>query len=87
MKKSILFISCDEAMEICDRSQYGEASFWEKLKLNFRFCWCKMTRSYSKQNKKLTKIVKDSNVECLKEEERQDLHQTFDAFLRKQDQY
>lgn len=87
MKKSILFISCDEAMEICDRSQYGEASFWEKLKLNFRFCWCKMTRSYTKQNKKLTKIVKDSKIECLKERERKDLHQNFNEFLQKQDQH
>ena len=30
----LLFISCAEAKSICDKDQYGEATDWEKLKLN-----------------------------------------------------
>ena len=40
MKKSILFISCEEAHNICDKSQYGEATGWERVKLGIRLCWC-----------------------------------------------
>ena len=57
MKKSILFITCDEAKHICDRSQYGEASVWEKFKLNVRLSWCAVTRAYSRRNRKLTKVT------------------------------
>ena len=52
-----LMISCDEATAICDKSQYGEASFWEKLKLNLHLLMCKHCRGYSKQNHLITKIV------------------------------
>lgn len=81
MEKKFLFISCEEAKHICDKSQYGEASFWERLKLNMRFCWCRLTRSYVKQNKKLTSMVKDSKVACLKKEEREQLKKQFEDHL------
>jgi len=34
MRKKLM-ISCDEATTICDKNQYGEASNWDKLRLNF----------------------------------------------------
>ncbi|MCB0445667.1 MAG: hypothetical protein R2812_11140 [Gelidibacter sp.] len=85
MKKNLLFISCEEAYHICDKSQYNEASFWEKLKLNLRYTWCKFTRAYVKRNKKLTKIVKNSNVNCLQNAERQHLKQQFEKQLKNHD--
>jgi hypothetical protein len=42
MKKSFLFISCQEAKHICDKSQYDEATGWERLKLGIRLIWCKL---------------------------------------------
>ncbi len=60
-----LLVSCDEAKHICDKNQYGEASFIEILKLNIRLIYCKVTRAYSKRNGKLTKAIKNSDVQTL----------------------
>jgi O-acetyl-ADP-ribose deacetylase (regulator of RNase III) len=73
MKKRFLFISCEEAKHICDKSQYGEATIWEKLELNLRFVWCRVTKAYVKRNQKLTSAVKKANVKCLDNNEKNDL--------------
>lgn len=44
-------LTCDEASAICDKSQYNEASFWEKIKLQVHLFLCKKCELYSKQNK------------------------------------
>lgn len=51
-------ITCDEATTICDKNQYGEASFFDKIKLNIHFLGCKICALYTKQNTMLTKIYK-----------------------------
>lgn len=84
MKKSIVFISCDEAYEICDKAQYNEATLWEKFKLNLRYLWCSWTKSYVAKNKKLTKTIKSAKVECLKAEEKQQIKQEFNNHLQNQ---
>jgi hypothetical protein len=58
----LLFISCAEAKSICDKDQYGEATDWEKLKLNIRLSWCKITKSYYNRNVKLTKMIEASKT-------------------------
>ena len=85
-KKSFLFISCDEAKHICDKAQYREATLWEKLKLNLRYLWCQVTRSYVKKNKKLTSTIKNSKVECLNSIEKQSLLHQFKRELKQQQQ-
>ena len=57
-KKNKLFIDCDEAMFICDKSQYNESTFWERFRLNIRYIYCHITRSYVKKNKKLSSLKK-----------------------------
>lgn len=84
MKKSILFISCEEAQHICDKSQYGEATTWERIKLGIRLSWCKVSQAYTKRNKNLTKAIEKSKIEYLKEEEKKALQQVFDSELKKQ---
>lgn len=86
MKKRFLFITCEEAQHICDKSQYGEATFWEKIKLNIRLSWCKITRAYTKRNKTLTKTMKSSKVDCLKQHEQQELKEKFENQLKNQGQ-
>ncbi|HKK11906.1 MAG TPA: hypothetical protein VJ945_03690 [Flavobacteriaceae bacterium] len=86
MEKSFLFISCEEAKHICDKSQYGEATLWERFKLSIRLSWCKVTRAYTKRNRALTKTVKSSKVECLNQQEQQELRKNFDTQLKRQDQ-
>ena len=83
MKKNFLFISCEEAKHICDKKQYNEASGWERVKLGIRLSWCKFTKAYSINNNKLTKVLKKSEVNCLKNDERKKLEQQFNQELAK----
>ncbi|MBR9757725.1 MAG: hypothetical protein GYB39_06555 [Algicola sp.] len=83
-KQSFLFISCDEAKLICDKAQYKEASFLEKVKLNFRYVWCRITRTYVCKNKKLTQAIERSQLNCLNTSEKQNLQQQFKQALKKQ---
>ncbi len=59
------YVTRDQAKHICDKNQYGEASFLEIIKLNIRFLFCKVTRRYVRRNVKLTKIIKKSNVQTI----------------------
>ena len=58
-----LIITCDEATTICDKTQYGEASLFEKLKLQLHFLKCKICARYTKQNALMTKICDHHLVE------------------------
>ena len=86
MKKSFLFISCDEAKHICDKVQYDEASSWEQFKLRLRLSYCHITKKYSKKNTKLSETIEKSKVQCLKTEELSKLQSEFDRELAKQQQ-
>lgn len=57
-------ISCDEATAICDKNQYGEATFLEKIKLNLHFLQCKICFLYTKQNIKLSNFYKGYAKNC-----------------------
>ncbi len=50
-------ISCDEATAICDKNQYGEASSWDKFRLNIHLLLCNHCKAYSKQNHLITKML------------------------------
>ena len=45
------FISCDEATTICDKSQYDEASLFEKIRLSIHLAFCRHCKKYTKQNR------------------------------------
>lgn len=57
-------ITCDEATEICDKNQYGEASLWEKVKLGFHLLLCKYCAAYSKQNNIMTRLFRMKSTTC-----------------------
>ena len=61
-----LFITCDEATMICDKSQYNEASFYEKIQLNIHFLKCKICRLYTKQNNKMSVLFNIKAADCKK---------------------
>ena len=58
-------IPCDEANHVCDKTQYKEATLWEKIKLNIHLIYCRACRKYTKNNTKLTKKMSESKVVCL----------------------
>lgn len=59
-----LRITCNEATTICDKSQYKEASFNEKIKLNLHFLTCEICRLYTKQNNKMSRLFKTNSLDC-----------------------
>jgi hypothetical protein len=73
-----IIINCDEATQICDKSQYCEASTFDKIKLSIHNFLCKKCHLYSKQNKIMTKLFKvhiHPNEKKLKPEEKEKLKQ------------
>ena len=66
-----IFVSCVDANHFCDKNQYKEASFWEKVKLNIHLIYCKACRKYSANNSKLTKLVKDPKVISINQSEKE----------------
>lgn len=86
MKRKFLFISCEEAQEICDKSQYGEATAWEKLKLKLRILYCSITRKYVQRNKKLSETIERAPLDCLQKEELIVMQREFNLKLEKQKQ-
>ena len=59
-----LHLTCDEATTICDKSQYNEASFFEKIQLNLHFLGCKICRLYTKQNTRMSGLFKMKSKDC-----------------------
>lgn len=57
MKKKLM-INCNEATSICDQSQYGEASFIDKIRLQIHLFLCKNCSLYSVQNKVMSNFFK-----------------------------
>jgi len=77
-----IFVSCDKAVHTCDKTQYKEASLWEKIKLNIHLIYCKACRKYSSNNGKLTKLVHKPEVDCLKACEKENLQKNFQKELK-----
>lgn len=59
-----LRITDDEATAICDKNQYGEATFIELVKLNIHFLRSKDCYNYTKQNGILTRLYKGQAKSC-----------------------
>lgn len=77
-------IKCDKANHICDKSQYEEASLFEKIKLNLHLIFCSFCRKYSKNNLKLTDCIEKSNVECLDDSIKKEMKVNFEKELSNQ---
>lgn len=58
-------MKCKDANHVCDKSQYNESSFWEKVKLNFHLIYCRACRKYSARNSKLSNIMNQSKIETI----------------------
>jgi Zn-finger nucleic acid-binding protein len=80
---SKLKLSCQEANHVCDKNQYKEASFWEKVKLNIHLIYCAACRKYSMRNGKLTKVMRSSKLEVLDQTSKEKMHTAFEKELAK----
>lgn len=66
-------LPCDEANHICDKSQYKEASFLEKLKLQLHLLYCRACREYSRRNQKLSTIIRNAKIKAMPKAEKDHL--------------
>ena len=80
---SKLKLSCQEANHVCDKNQYKEAGFWEKVKLNIHLIYCAACRKYTSRNMKLTKAMKSSKVEVFDTTAKDKMKTAFEQELAK----
>ncbi|MBT3587130.1 MAG: glycine dehydrogenase [Flavobacteriaceae bacterium] len=76
-------MKCEEAVHVCDKSQYKEASFWERLKLNIHLLYCSVCRAYTKNNIKLSNVFKKSNIKTMSLNDKKDLKETIHQEIAK----
>lgn len=77
-------IPCDEANHVCDKTQYKEASLWEKIMLNIHLIYCRACRKYTKLNTNLTKAIENSHVKCLDQQCKKNMKKTIDKAIKEQ---
>ncbi|TMM58162.1 hypothetical protein FEE95_01675 [Maribacter algarum] len=63
-------ISCEKAAIICNKTQYDEASFMEKLKLRYHLFMCKTCSAFTKKNTEFTTLCQKANLQSLSEAEK-----------------
>ncbi len=68
-------ISCEEASIICNKTQYKEATFMEKIKLNLHLFVCNTCSKFSKKNTKLTLLFEKTDLRSLSESEKIEMKQ------------
>lgn len=80
---SKFLFSCDEANHVCDKNQYKEATFWEKVKLNIHLIGCAACRKYSSTNTKLSKLLRKKKVAPLDASSKAQIKLNFEKELEK----
>ena len=63
-------ISCEKAAIICNKSQYEEATFIEKIRLRFHLLWCKTCSKFTRQNTDFTTLCDKAKLQGLSEQEK-----------------
>ncbi|WP_422860857.1 hypothetical protein ACOKFD_08680 [Flagellimonas sp. S174] len=66
-------ISIEKAKQICTKSQYGEATWWELLQLNVYLLFSKECSDFSAKNKKLTSLCERAGLDTLSENEKDNM--------------
>ncbi len=65
-----MMISCEKAVDICNKAQYKEATGWDILKLKFHVFLCKGCLHHTQKNNKLTSLCNKAKLATLTEEEK-----------------
>lgn len=68
-------ISCEKAALICNKAQYNEATFIEKIKLKFHILMCKTCAAFTKKNTEFTTLCEKANLNSLTELEKKKMRQ------------
>ncbi len=63
-------ISCEEAAILCNKAQYKEATFVQKIKLKFHLLLCSTCAAFTKKNTQLTSLCQEADLQILSEPEK-----------------
>ena len=74
-------LECQEANHLCDKNQYKETSFLEKVKLIIHLIYCKACRKYTKKNVQLTKLTQNPKVNTLEDSQKECIKESFEKEL------
>jgi hypothetical protein len=77
-------LKCHEAEHVCDKNQYKEAGFWEKVVLTLHIAYCRACRKYTVNNSKLTKVMHNSQLQTVSPEEKEALKEKMAQQLSQQ---
>ena len=58
--------------------------YGRKIKLSIHLMYCKACRQYTKNNRKLTKKMKESKVECLDSNYKENMKKELDKAIKEQ---
>lgn len=75
-------ISCEKARLICDKAQYKEASFLDKMKLKFHLLICKTCAKHSKRNTEFTSLCNKAILNNLPKNEKVKMKDAFKNQLK-----
>lgn len=68
-------ISCEEAAIICNKAQYKEASFWERVRLKIHLMYCSHCSQFARMNKKLTSLCALARLRALTGKEKEEIRE------------
>jgi len=74
-------LECQEANYLCDKNQYKETNFLERVKLIIHLIYCKACRKYTKKNVKLTKLINNPKVETLENSQKECIKESLEKEL------
>ena len=77
------FFNCEDACLACDKAQYEEAKFTEKLWVRLHGFICKKCRKYNQENRELTQRL-NSKITKLSKEEKLKLQRKLEAEMKNQ---
>ncbi|KPM32547.1 Glycine dehydrogenase [Croceitalea dokdonensis DOKDO 023] len=66
-----MMISCEKAADICNKSQYNEATTWQIVRFKLHILLCKTCAVFTKKNTKLTHLCDQANLQQLQKEDKE----------------
>ena len=77
-------MKCNEATHVCDKAQYKEAGFWERLSMKIHHIYCRICRQHAIRNTKLTHLFQRANLKTLTASEKEAIKQRLGQDLDRQ---
>lgn len=66
-------ITCEEAAHICNRKQYKEASWKQRIQLYLHILICKTCATFSKKNTQLTDLCDKAKLHSLSSRDKEQM--------------